>query len=532
MGQTLSSPATEKSTDSGGNERFLYAVSEMQGWRITMEDAHTAVLRLDEERPDSNTFFAVYDGHGGGTVSKYAGQHVHRRLKSEESYQEKSYETALKKAFLGIDEDMLADPAYTRDPSGSTAVAALVTAENQIYVANAGDSRSVISVKGEVKPLSYDHKPQNQTEKDRIVAAGGYIEYGRVNGNLALARALGDFEFKKNYSLGPEKQVITADPDVIHHEITEEDEFLILACDGIWDCLTSQQVVDIVRLKVSEGMELSEICEFLCELCLAPDTTSGAGIGCDNMTVLIVALLHGRTKEQWYEWVQDRVKSKYGYDTPETVPQIYATSRLMSFKARRQAQEERTERDRQDRISGLLGGPSTFGSFARVLGSSGGISFHPSSGIIGDNGTLMFDNDDSDEDDSGEEDMETDGADSRSFFSATFGRAPDVTKTLREQLNELHGDVDKSDAEMSEPEDDHSHGPYGASSNHVADSDLHAIEAGHSPDLQGEAPPPPKPLPNGNPAVDQFESHPTGDEPSASLKAEGLMDSSESPLKV
>lgn len=91
------------------------------------------------------------------------------------------------------------------------------------------------------------------------MAAGGYIEFGRVNGeysdkpflnglvhmlkitsflfqlctgNLALARALGDFEYKKNYSITPEKQIITADPDVIAHDITDDDEFLVLACDG------------------------------------------------------------------------------------------------------------------------------------------------------------------------------------------------------------------------------------------------------------------------------------------------------------
>jgi protein phosphatase 2C family protein 2/3 len=49
---------------------------------------------------------------------------------------------------------------------------------------------------------------------------------------LALSRALGDFEFKKNYALPPERQIITADPDVTVHEITEDDEFLVIACDG------------------------------------------------------------------------------------------------------------------------------------------------------------------------------------------------------------------------------------------------------------------------------------------------------------
>lgn len=85
-------------------------------------------------------------------------------------------------------------------------------------------------------------------EKLRICAAGGYVDYGRVNGNshplyakctnfsqgnLALSRALGDFEFKQNASLGPEQQIITADPEITCHEINEEDEFLVLACDGL-----------------------------------------------------------------------------------------------------------------------------------------------------------------------------------------------------------------------------------------------------------------------------------------------------------
>jgi protein phosphatase 2C family protein 2/3 len=182
MGQTLSSPATEKKSESGEDDRLLYAVSEMQGWRITMEDAHVAVLTLEDGTRENNAFFGVYDGHGGSTVAKFAGKHVHKRLLAEEAYREKRYDEAMKRAFLGTDEDLLADPAHTRDPSGCTAVAALVTHDKKIYVANAGDSRSVISIKGEVKPLSFDHKPSNDTERARIVGAGGYIEYGRVNG--------------------------------------------------------------------------------------------------------------------------------------------------------------------------------------------------------------------------------------------------------------------------------------------------------------------------------------------------------------
>ncbi|KAG1734768.1 phosphatase 2C-like domain-containing protein [Suillus occidentalis] len=296
----------------GENDRYLFAVSEMQGWRITMEDAHATMLVLEENSANKNTFFAIYDGHSGSTT----------RLVLEDAYHEKRYDEALKKAFLSTDEDLLADPSHSCGLTGCTAVAALITDDDKIYVANAGNSRSVLSVQGNAKPLSFDHKPSSKTEWKRIMEAGGYLKFGRINGILALSRALGDFDFKKNYTLSPQKQIVTADPDVIVHDMTGDDEFLVLACDGIWDCLSSQAVVDFVRLRVSEGLELKEIGETMCEYCLAPDTLSTSGIGCDNMTVLIVALLHGRTKQEWYDRIKDRVKNCYGivYLTPNAIP--------------------------------------------------------------------------------------------------------------------------------------------------------------------------------------------------------------------
>lgn len=103
---------------------------------------------------------------------------------------------------------------------------------NKYTQANAGDSRGVLGIKGRAKPLSEDHKPQLEAEKNRIVAAGGFVDFGRVNGNLALSRAIGDFEFKKVAELPPEAQIVTAFPDVEQHDLTDEDEFLVLACDG------------------------------------------------------------------------------------------------------------------------------------------------------------------------------------------------------------------------------------------------------------------------------------------------------------
>jgi protein phosphatase 2C family protein 2/3 len=128
-------------------------------------------------------------------------------------------------------------------------------------------------------------------------------------GNLALSRALGDFEFKQNYSLDAEHQIVTADPDINIHQIDGEEEFLILACDGIWDCLSSQQVVDFTRRAVAKGDSLGKIAEDMMVKCLATDSETG-GIGCDNMTVVIVALLNGRTPEEWQTWIKGRVESK------------------------------------------------------------------------------------------------------------------------------------------------------------------------------------------------------------------------------
>lgn len=152
-------------------------------------------------------------------------------------------------------------------------------------------------------PLSRDHKPTLKEERRRIEAAGGFVEYKRVNGNLALSRALGDFIFKRNDHKSPQEQIVTAFPEVQQFTIDENWEFVILACDGIWDVMTSEEVVQFVRTRLAHtrdaGVESAnvtihpeEICEELLNCCLAPDALMGTG--CDNMTVVLVCFLHGK----------------------------------------------------------------------------------------------------------------------------------------------------------------------------------------------------------------------------------------------
>ncbi|KAJ5549809.1 Protein phosphatase 2C [Penicillium sp. DV-2018c] len=320
MGQTLSEPVVDKTSSEGGDDCCVYGVSAMQGWRISMEDAHAAVLDLqakytgNEDKPTDPehrlAFFGVYDGHGGDKVALFTGENLHKIVSRQEAFAKGDIEQAMKDGFLATDRAILEDPRYEEEVSGCTASTSIIS-KKKIWVANAGDSRSVLGVKGRAKPLSFDHKPQNEGEKARISAAGGFVDFGRVNGNLALSRAIGDFEFKKSPELSPEQQIVTAYPDVTVHELTEDDEFLVIACDGIWDCQSSQAVVEFVRRGIAAKQPLAQICENMMDNCLASNSETG-GVGCDNMTMTIIGLLQGKTKEEWYNQIAERVANGDG----------------------------------------------------------------------------------------------------------------------------------------------------------------------------------------------------------------------------
>lgn len=256
-----------------------------------LQDAHTHILSLPEDTDAA--FFAVYDGHGGPAIAKYAANNLHKLICEREEYKNGDISGAFSKAFLEIDEIMLSDNKLKNEIAGTTAVTCLVKGD-KIFCGNVGDSRAVACISGVCCPLSYDHKPSNPLEEQRIREAGGWIEFNRVNGNLALSRALGDFSFKRNSSKPPSEQMVTASPDIEEKTMTESWEFILLACDGIWDVLTNEEAIDLVRYALGTGMTPDKVCEDLLRTCLAPDCQMG-GLGCDNMTVILVCLLNGQS---------------------------------------------------------------------------------------------------------------------------------------------------------------------------------------------------------------------------------------------
>jgi len=175
----------------------------------------------------------------------------------------------------------------TESFAGCTACVALL-AKQELYVANAGDSRCVLLSKGQAIAMSEDHKPDNDLERDRIQKANGYIVDGRINGNLNLSRAIGDLEYKKNDELQVHEQLIVAVPEIKQRTLSSDDEMLVIGCDGIWECLSNQQICEFLQERVKNGKSITASVEDLLDNIVAPDTSTG--IGCDNMTCVCVIL--------------------------------------------------------------------------------------------------------------------------------------------------------------------------------------------------------------------------------------------------
>jgi serine/threonine protein phosphatase PrpC len=159
--------------------------------------------------------------------------------------------------------------------SGTTACVVLLTPD-WIVCANAGDSRSVLArrtadASETALALSFDHKPDDVAEEQRIRAAGGYVAGGRVEGDLAVSRGLGDYRFKipvvvlgNSNSHGHQK--VSPIPDIlVQSRDPEQDAFIIIACDGIWDVQSNVEAVQTVATLFQEGeTDLGLICEEVC----------------------------------------------------------------------------------------------------------------------------------------------------------------------------------------------------------------------------------------------------------------------------
>ncbi|PVD18490.1 hypothetical protein C0Q70_21039 [Pomacea canaliculata] len=216
-----------------------------------MEDRFNVITDLDDTR---TSVYGIFDGHGGEFAADFVEKTLFksievRLLRSSLNGVEKNFKSILTEEVLEVDRQLLTLARSTMEISGTTALLALVK-NGTLAVANVGDSRGVICDKhGKTIPLSFDHKPHEMKERQRIQQAGGFVSFNgvwRVAGVLATSRALGDLPLK-------EKRFLTAEPDILTFDLEElQPKFMILATDGLWDCFSNVEAVEYIKERLSE----------------------------------------------------------------------------------------------------------------------------------------------------------------------------------------------------------------------------------------------------------------------------------------
>ncbi|KAL2548321.1 putative protein phosphatase 2C 22 [Forsythia ovata] len=225
------------------------------GLRPSMEDvcvcADNMMLDYGFKKSDEgpNAFYGVFDGHGGKHAADFACYHLPRFIVKDEDFPQE-IERVISSAFLQTDTAFAEACLLDADLASGTTALAVVVVGSSLVVANAGDCRAVLCRRGKAIEMSRDHKPICSKERRRIEASGGYVYDGYLNGQLNVARALGDWHMEglKHMDGGP----LSAEPEFMSTKLTAEDEFLIIGCDGIWEVFMSQNAVDFARRRLQE----------------------------------------------------------------------------------------------------------------------------------------------------------------------------------------------------------------------------------------------------------------------------------------
>lgn len=219
------------------NKKFSYGYSSLRGKRASMEDFHDAKIHKIDDKMVG--LFGVFDGHGGSRAADYIQQNLFKNLLEHPKFVTDT-KLAIAETYQSTDQAYLQAENNQHRDAGSTASTAVLV-EDRLYVANVGDSRAVVCIAGIATALSSDHKPNRTDERQRIENAGGVVMWSgtwRVGGVLAVSRAFGDRLLKK---------YVVADPEIQEENITEKVEFLLLASDGLWDVVSNQDAVTMVK---------------------------------------------------------------------------------------------------------------------------------------------------------------------------------------------------------------------------------------------------------------------------------------------
>ncbi|KAK9058700.1 hypothetical protein SSX86_023542 [Deinandra increscens subsp. villosa] len=269
------------------------------GLRRANEDQHIIIDNLSKHLGDAykwglpSSFYAIFDGHGGPEAASYVKENAMRLFFEDSDLPQaapagasglddvvdsdlflKQVEVSHYKAFLQADQ-ALADESSVSCYCGTTALTVLIMGRH-VVTANAGDCRAVVCRNGSAMQITQDHTGLAcLQEKERCQRLGGYFDTeGYLNGQLGVTRALGDWYMKK-------EKLLIAEPDVRRIALTDNDEFMIIACDGIWDVMSNQEAVTLVRCQLRQHNDPQRCAKVLVNQALRLHST-------DNLTVIVV----------------------------------------------------------------------------------------------------------------------------------------------------------------------------------------------------------------------------------------------------
>ncbi|KAM9539948.1 protein phosphatase 1A-like isoform 2-T3 [Salvelinus alpinus] len=281
----LDRPILDKLTEEGCSCWGLtYALCSMQGWRANMEDYHNCVPQLGTGLADWS-FFAVFDGHAGNQVAQYVSQHLLDQVLATGGIGPEDHPDRVRGSFtdgfLHTDKHLLTAARREGWERGGTTVTSTLISPRYIYFANCGDSRAMLCQAGQVCFSTEDHKPYSPLERERIESAGGSVSLQRINGSLAVSRALGDFSYKGTVNRPPTQQMVSPEPEVCVVERSPGDEFLVLACDGVWDTVSNEELCAFIQSRLRVCTDLRDVCSQVIDLCLYKGSL-------DNISIILV----------------------------------------------------------------------------------------------------------------------------------------------------------------------------------------------------------------------------------------------------
>ena len=263
--------------------RFSYGTASVQGIRPTMEDEHLCM----DDVAGGISMFNVYDGHGGFECSKFLRGCFHSDF-ADSIRKGSAIPKAFSDAFEQAEDKFL---THSRDRglsnnSGSVVCSVAIT-DSEVFCANLGDSRAVMATENGTISLSRDLKPSLPEETARIHRCRGFVSSDRVMGRLAVSRAIGDFEFKVPNQDG--ETMVSAIPEVRSYPLASG-RFIVIACDGLFDVMSSVEVVEFVNRRIamyvarSEEPDPESICiDIITESVMKRGTS-------DNVTIVLIFL--------------------------------------------------------------------------------------------------------------------------------------------------------------------------------------------------------------------------------------------------